>query len=130
MVRGCDDIEGDFQFVFYFDGAAADFYRRDAVVGLQDGEFAFAAEFAGIGANVKGEADWLFDSVEIQFAGESELPAIGSFLYRGDAGGCESDLWKFSDVEDFLAFHRGLHFVAVFLGFARIDDGDRFGWNL
>jgi len=90
VVRGCDDIEGDFQFVFYFDGAAADFYRRDAVVGLQDGELAFAAEFPGIGANVKREADWLFNAVEIQFASENELPAIGSFLCRGDAGGSES----------------------------------------
>ena len=65
VVLCCDDIEGDFQFVFYFDGSATDFYRHDAVVGLQDGEFAFAAQFPGIGANVKWEADWLFDSVEI-----------------------------------------------------------------
>ena len=48
VVLGRDDGEGDLQLVFNFYCAAAGFYGRDAVIGLQDGEFAFAVEFVGI----------------------------------------------------------------------------------
>ncbi len=67
--------ECNFEFVFYFDGAAADFYRCYAVVGLQDCDFALGAEFIVLGADVQREGDRLFYAVEIQVAGEGEFPA-------------------------------------------------------
>src|SRR6266850_4380091 len=65
VVLGRHDGEGDLQFVFHFYCAAAGFYGRDAVIGLHDGEFAFAVEFVGIGSHAQGESDWLFNSVKI-----------------------------------------------------------------
>lgn len=130
VVLAGNDIECDFQPVFYFDGAAADFYRRYAVIGLQDRDFALCAECVAIGVDMQRDADGLSDSVQIQLAGHSEFPSVGSFLCGGDRAGSESDLREFGHVENFFAFHGGLDFFAIFVGLSGVDYGDGFGGNL
>src|SRR3977135_171537 len=65
VVFGSNDGEGDLELVFNFYCAAACFYRSNAVIGLQDGEFAFAVEFIAICGDTQGESDWLFNSMKI-----------------------------------------------------------------
>src|ERR1700704_822470 len=65
VALGRHDSEDDLQLVFHFYRAAAGFYGCDAVIGLHDGEFAFAVEFVGIGSHAQGESDGLFNSVKI-----------------------------------------------------------------
>src|SRR5882757_4805125 len=80
VVFGRNDGEGDLQLVFNFYCAAACFYGGNAVIGLQDGEFALAMKFVAICGDTQGESNWLFNSVKIQFACESQFPAVGNFL--------------------------------------------------
>src|SRR5882757_97394 len=65
LVFGSNDGEGDLQLVFNFYCAAACFYRRNTVIGLQDGEFALAMKFVAICGDTQGESDGLFNSMKI-----------------------------------------------------------------
>src|SRR6267378_435454 len=65
VVFGSNDGEGDLQLVFNFYCAAAGFYGRNTVIGLQDGEFALAMKFVAICGDTQGESNWLFNSMKI-----------------------------------------------------------------
>src|SRR5713226_968328 len=108
------DGEGDLQFVFHLDRATAHLHRRDAIVRLQNGNFALAAQLRAFRLHTQGEAHRFLDAVQLQLAGYGQLPSFRVLFRAGNSRRSKGDLGKLGDVQDFLAFHCPLNIPSLY----------------